>query len=364
MPKHGYLNLHHCTEIRYARKDSWLESKVVNLHNGSGSRVFPVCVVAVMLMGAVAPPDANLDAANRFASGRVLRVGPGEVFSKPSEAAAAALAGDTIMIASGTYSDCAIWPRRAPFLTIQAAGGVVVIKGRTCEYKALFVIKGDGITVRGITFTGAQAPRHNGAGIRAEGRGLLVENSRFVDNEEGILAGSIPNGTIVARNSVFEGNGNCIEACAHGIYVGNIAELRIETSNFLEQQIGHHVKSRAARTVLNGNTIMDGPFGTASYLVDIPNGGALIMRNNILQKGPLSDNPRVAVILGEEGATNVTSEIVIEDNQFTNDLATETFFVHNYTTTSAILRGNKLSGPVNLLAGPGTVDAEVGKMVR
>ena len=336
----------------------------MGLHNGNGSRVLPVCVMAVLVMGGVAPQDAILDVGITKPAGRVLKVGPGEAFSKPSEAAAAALAGDTVMIASGTYDDCAVWPKRAPFLTIQAASGVVIIMGRTCEYKALFVIKGDSITVRGITFTGAQAPRHNGAGIRAEGRGLLVENSRFVDNEEGILAGSIPNGIIVVRNSVFQGNGNCVEACAHGIYVGNIAELRIENSNFLEQHIGHHVKSRAARTVLTGNVIADGPFGTASYLVDIPNGGALIMRNNALEKGPLSDNPRIAVTLGEEGATNITTEIVIEGNQFKNDLTTETVFVRNHTATRAIIRGNTLNGAVRPLLGPGTVDAEKARGVR
>ncbi len=290
---------------------------------------------------------------------RVLNVGPTRNLANPSDAAAIVRTGDTVAIDAGTYYDCAVWPRRAGLLTIEAPGGTAVITGRSCEYKALFVIKSDNVIVRGITFTGATAPRHNGAGIRAEGRNLTIEDSQFIDNQEGILAADNSGSTIIVRDSIFKGNGNCIEACAHGIYVGHVAVLRIERSQFFAQYIGHHVKSRAERTELIGNTIEDGRTGTASYLVDIPNGGALVMRNNTLEKGPFSDNPNVAVILGEEGATNVTSEIIIENNEFKNDLPRETLFVGNHTAAAAVLRGNRLSGSVIPLDGPGTVDMEL-----
>ena len=79
------------------------------------------------------------------------------------------------------------------------------------------------VTIRGITFTGARVPDHNGAGIRAEGRNLTVENSRFIDNEEGLLAGVFTVSTITIRNSYFKGNGLCTgSGCAHGVYVGKI----------------------------------------------------------------------------------------------------------------------------------------------
>lgn len=294
----------------------------------------------------------------------VLNVGPGRNLTKLSEAAALARTGDTVVVDAGTYQGCAVWPKGVDFLTIESAGGAAVVTGPSCDYKGLFVIKGDHITVRGITFTGAAAPHHNGAGIRAEGRDLNVESSQFIDNEEGILAAPNPDSTIVVRDSLFTGNGNCIEACAHGIYVGQIANLRIEHSRFFAQSTGHHVKSRAQRTELTGNTIEDGATGTASYLVDIPNGGALVMRNNSLEKGPLSDNPVVAVILGEEGVSNNTSEIVIESNFFKSDLARETLFVSNQTQTAAVLRGNVLTGQVKPLEGPGTVDDEVPARTR
>jgi nitrous oxidase accessory protein NosD len=283
------------------------------------------------------------------AGGRTLKVGPELPLKAPSAAAAMAQQGDVIEIASGTYADCAVWPSSASSITIRAMdNGPVVVTGKVCELKALFVIKADDVTVRGITFSGARAFTHNGAGIRAEGRNLTVDGSRFLDNEEGILAAPRPESAIVIRDSYFKGNGNCISAtgCAHGIYIGPIASLLVAHCTFIEQHTGHHIKSRAERTELIDNIIEDGPDGTASYLVDIPNGGALIMRDNILEKGPKSENSMAAVILGEEGNTNVTPEIIIENNRFTNNMPQETLFVRNLTGTTAVLQANQLTGLV------------------
>ena len=57
--------------------------------------------------------------------------------------------------------------------------------------------------------------------------------------------------------------------------------------------------------------------------------------------------------------TNVTSEIIIENNEFKNDLPRETLFVRNHTAEAAVLHGNRLSGLVIPLDGPGTVDTEL-----
>src|SRR6266446_3380313 len=293
-------------------------------------------------------------------SHRILHVGTEQAFSKPSDAAAVVQSGDMVQISPGTYADCAVWPTRVSGVTIEGLGEVI-LADKTCADKAIFVIAADDVTVRGITFMHAQAASHNGAGIRAEGRNLIVERVRFVDNDEGILAASIQDSTIAVRDSYFKGNGNCLspEGCAHGIYINHIAKLIVERSQFVEQHIGHHIKSRAALTELTGNIIEDGVGGTASYLVDIPNGGGLIMRNNWLEKGPHSENRQVAVSLAAEGNINPPAEIIIENNNFTNDLGEPTLFVRNLTTTTAKLTGNSLVGPVTALQGPGTVDAQI-----
>jgi hypothetical protein len=287
------------------------------------------------------------------AMARTLQVGPTRYMTTPSAAAAVAADGDTIRIDPASYADCAVW--RTSHLTIAAAGPGVVLRDRVCQGKGIFVTSGDDITIRGITFTGARTPAHNGAGIRAQGRNLTILDSRFIDNEEGILAASSPGSTIRVLDSAFRGNGNCIAECAHGIYVNQIALLDIERSRFVDQHIGHHIKSRALRTVLIADRIIDGPDGTSSYLVDLPNGGDFLMRGCVLEKGPNSDNPEVAVTIGEEALTNPTRRIEVFGNQFRNDLTRPTIFLRNVTKVPAELVGNRISGPVVVLDGPGTI---------
>jgi len=287
------------------------------------------------------------------AGGRTLEVGPGHSLKLPSQAARVARDGDTVLIDPGDYDDCALW--RASRLTIAARAPGVVFAGKTCQGKAIFVISGNDVTVQGITFTHATDADHNGAGIRAEGTNLTVQDSRFIDNEEGILAGSKPHSTIRVTGSEFRGNGNCTAACAHGIYVNVIELFDVEGSHFTDTHEGHDIKSRALRTVLRGNDISDGPTGHASYLVDVPNGGDLLMEHNTLSKGPHTDNESTAVSIGAEGVHNPTTSLVIRDNSFTNLLPKATDFVHNRTQTAAELIDNRLVGQVVPLQGPGTV---------
>lgn len=273
-----------------------------------------------------------------------LTVGPHDAYRLPSDAAAAARAGDTILIAGGDYSDCAVW--KADDLTI-VAQGPVTIDGPVCGGKGLFVIQGRDTMVRGITFAHARSADGNGAGIRMEGRGLTVEDSAFLGNEDGILA-TVSGGEITVRKSRFEGNGTCANkgGCAHGIYITQADVVRIEDSVFRGQREGHHIKSRARRTEVTGNIIEDGSDGTASYLVDVPDGGTLVMRNNTLRKGVHAGDRRCAVPIGEESLRNPTKEIIADHNRFTNDLPFPVIFLCNETSTVPQLNDNEFSGQV------------------
>jgi Right handed beta helix region len=286
-------------------------------------------------------------------SARTLTVGLNNQLKSPSAAAAIAKTGDTIVIEQGEYTDCAVW--NANNLVIEGKGDVV-IRDRVCEDKAIFVTNGANITVRNITFAHARSSNKNGAGIRAMGENLTVEGSRFRDNENGILSGPNPHSRIVIRNSAFTGNGKCDPDCAHGIYIGAIDSLGVAGCVFLQQNEGHHIKSRALHTEIVGNTIKDGPVGTASFAVDVPDGGSLILRNNVIEKGPRAENHIAAVSIGEESQRNPTSELIIERNTFINDYNGPTTFVRNHTTVSARLSGNTLTGTVTALSGRGTVE--------
>jgi hypothetical protein len=281
-----------------------------------------------------------------------LRVGPSQTYKAPSAAAAVAKNGDHIEIEPGQYFDCAVW--NADNLVIEGTGPGVVITDKTCMGKGLFVIEGNNTTVRNLTLTRSRVPDMNGAGIRLDKGSLTVDKVKFIDNQNGIMGG-VPGTTVTVRNSDFDRNGFCGGACAHGIYVMNIDLLHVENSHFSNTRQAHSIKSRARRTEVTGCTITDGPDGTSSYLIEVPIGGALIVRDNTLEKGPKSENHNGAIAIGAEGVAQPTPEITIADNNFRNDGDYQTALLWNLTATPAILKGNKLSGSVIPLKGDGSV---------
>ena len=282
-------------------------------------------------------------------------VGADQAYKTLGEAAHAAGPGDTVRITPGTYQDCAIWT--SSDLTIEGAGAGVVLAGPVCAGKAIFVIRADHVTISGLTFAHARSPDGNGAGINFEGVDLTVNDATFLDNQDGILAGNNPVSTIEIRDSTFDRNGACEPrmGCAHGVYVGHIALLRIEHSHFEGTLAGHHIKSRALSTEVLDSHIEDGTSGTSSYLIDVPNGGALLVSGNVLEKGPNTENHNAVIAIGEEGALVTGGNVVIRDNTFTND-GPPTTLVRNRTAQPAQLVGNVLSGnTATPLAGPGSV---------
>jgi hypothetical protein len=311
------------------------------------ARLWRVRVVALGLICAL--PSAT-------AGARTLEVGPGKAFRLPSEAAQVAQNGDVVEIAPGNYADCAVWTGNN--LTIEASGPGVILSEKTCAGKGIFVIDGSDVIVRGLTFQRAAVPARNGAGIRAEGGNLTVEHSTFFENEMGILATGSPAGTLIVRDSLFARNGNCYPNCRaddfmHALYVGReLALFRVERSEFTGQHDGHYVKSRAVRSEILNNVIHDGGKATSSYLIDIPDGGAVIATGNRLEKGPGSENS-VAIAIGEESQKNATPEIRIENNSFSNKSTKPAIFVWNMTKTEPLLRANVLEGKiVPLFTGP------------
>ena len=287
------------------------------------------------------------------AAARVLEVGPGQPYAKPSAAADAAGPGDTIHIANGEYYDCMTLSK--PNVTVEGSGPGTVMTDSVCGGKALIIAGADNITVRALTLTRARVPDGNGAGIRAEGGNLTVDHVSFVNNQDGILSAPMPTSTITVRDSVFDRNGTCQQACAHGIYVGPLALLRVERTRFINTKQGHHIKSRAARTEVVDCDIEDGPEGTASYLIELPNGGSLLARGNTLEKGPNAENHSAAIVIGSEGVNQPTRDVVVENNTFRNDGNYNTVLVNNISAADAQLRGNKVSGPAKQLQGDGTV---------
>ena len=292
------------------------------------------------------------------AHARTLEVGEGKAYPVPSAAVAVAQPGDTVAVYPGQYFDCATITKNN--VTVQGVGDAekVVMTDKACEGKALLVIRGENTTVRNLTLTRVRVPDENGAGIRGESKSIVIDKVRFINNQNGILSGT-DGGTLVIRNSYFEKNGFCGGACSHGIYAGHYDLLHVENTRFFDTKQAHHIKSRAHRTEVIGCDIEDGPEGTASYEIEAPNGGSVVLRNSKIIKGPNSENHTAAVIIGAEGVTQMTPEIIVENNTFRNNGTYPTIFVDNLTATEAQLSGNTISGvgPVRALKGDGKVIA-------
>jgi len=186
--------------------------------------------------------------------------------------------------------------------------------------------------VSSLVFEGARIANSlggNGSGIRdqqtAPGARLVVENSIFLDNQEGILQGNDFDETIIIVNSQFVNNGNPdINYFQHAIYVNQAANLSVTNTLFCGQLIGHNIKSRALVTTVSNSRIYDGATGPApcrvgssSLAIDIPEGGVATIAGNQLIQGPASPNYKI-VDYGEEALSYPQNSLVVTDNDFAN----------------------------------------------
>ncbi|MGH6904349.1 MAG: right-handed parallel beta-helix repeat-containing protein, partial [Geminicoccaceae bacterium] len=172
-------------------------------------------------------------------------------------------------------------------------------------------VRADGVVIEGIECSGIRVRDNNGACVRSEGGDLTVRNVHFHDNQEGILSGP-GGGVLLVENSLFERNG--FGGQAHGVYVGPEVETFVFRNNrvLATTGAGHGVKSRARRTIIESNAIA-GLDGRDSRAIDLPNGGEVVIRGNVLQKGPLSESGQM-IGLALEGNLHELNETLIENN--------------------------------------------------
>src|SRR5262249_37189548 len=207
----------------------------------------------------------------------------------------------------------------------EGVGGLahLAAAGRSAQGKAIWVIQGANTTVANIEFSGAAVADHNGAGIRQEGAGLTVSGCYFHDNEDGILTGANPNSDITIASSEFAHNGYS-NGLAHNMYIGHVRSFTLVAGFVHDAIVGHEVKSRADTNYILYNRIQDGDNSTASYDIDLPNGGASYIIGNVIRKGPRAQNNTV-ITSGEEGATNPVQAFSLINNTVVNDRSAGTF---------------------------------------
>ena len=281
-----------------------------------------------------------------------LTVGAGSQYQYQTIASAVAASqnGDVILVAAGTYTNDFL--DFSDSITLKAVGGMVIINATVPPPDAKAIITegatGANVTISGFELTGAAvsaADGSNGAGIRYQGGNLTLTNDYIYNNQDGIMGNPAVagTGTITISNSEFANNGDG-SGSTHNIYIGNVATLNITHSLITGAVVGHEIKSRALNTIITNNVIADGPTGTASYSIDLPNGGNATITGDVIEQGPESQNPAI-IAYGEEGATNPGTSVTISSNTILNDLnSSSASAVWNTTTTNITFNNNHVYG--------------------
>ncbi|MGI4938994.1 MAG: carbohydrate-binding domain-containing protein [Janthinobacterium lividum] len=244
-------------------------------------------------------------------------------------------------------------------ITIQGVGGMVSMVATVPppNGKAIITTNTD-VTLDHLELSGAAVSDGNGAGVRYQGGNLVMTNCYVHDNQDGILSGTVPGGTVTIRNSEFSHNGTG-DGSTHNIYIGDIASLTIDSSYIHDAVVGHEIKSRAENTTITNSRIQDGATGTASYSIDLPNGGNATIQGNVIQQGPASQNPAI-IAFGEEGSVYANSALNVTGNTILNDLTSPSASaVWNAAGAPASVTGNSIYGlPANqVVSGAATVSS-------
>lgn len=157
----------------------------------------------------------------------------------------------------------------------------------------------------------------------------------------GILTAGKPNIRLLINGTEFYQNVQDYPTTgklSHNIYVGKIAEFILEDSISRDARYGHAVKSRARKTIIRNNRIFDEGDISASYLIDIPNGGNVTIENNYLYKNKGAQNNAV-ISYGSEGMPYDSNSITIKYNSVINESGFAVF-LRNHSNVDPIFANN------------------------
>jgi hypothetical protein len=224
--------------------------------------------------------------------------------------------GGTIVIAPGTYRECAE-QQAGRIAYVARAFGTVTFDGVACSDKATLVLSGQEARIEGLIFQNITVPDGNGAGIRLQHGNLIVRESLFRDSEQGILTANDPHGSIRIEHSTFSGLGRCDPDadCSHSLYIGDYGSLSVVRSRFERGTGGHYVKTRAPRVEILDSSFDDSEGRSTNYMIDLSNGATGTIARNVFVQGRNKENYSALIFVGPEGARNSSEGLAVVDNE-------------------------------------------------
>jgi len=253
----------------------------------------------------------------------ILTVGPGQQYATLPAAIAASQNGDVIQVQAGTYTN--EFATITDSITIEGVGGMVnlVATEPPPNEKGILLIGNvtddPTVTLDNLEFSGAAvsaADGGNGAGVRYQSGNLIMNDCYVHNNQDGILADAYAAGYITITNSEFADNGTT-SGLTHNIYISGVGTFTITGSYVTAANTGNEIQSRARVNNVTNNRIVDGPTATASYSINLPNGGVDTVTGNIIEQGPHSQNHQI-ISFGTAGAYS-GSGLTVSDNTIVND---------------------------------------------
>jgi hypothetical protein len=300
------------------------------------------------------------------ASAATLSVGPGKTYAKPCAAILAAQDGDVIEITGGTTYSGDVCTIARSNLTIRGVNGRPRIDaaGMNAAGKGTWVVDGSNIVVDNVEMLGAKVPDMNGAAFRLEGTNFTLRNSFIHDNQNGILANANTNSDILIEYSEFGHNG-AGDGQTHNLYIGHVKSLTFRYSFSHDANVGHNLKSRANTNMIAYNrfsSLAAGQTGSTaagkpSFEIDLPNAGTSYIIGNIIEQ-PAANSNSTMLAYGEEGASNIGSDLYVVNNTFLNDYGSGgTFmFVSTNVPTPALAQNNIFAGVGTFSTQASTID--------
>ena len=168
----------------------------------------------------------------------------------------------------------------------------------------------------------------NGAAVRYQDGSLTLDHVYFHNNQEGILAGDDPNGTITIKSSEFAFNGS--NGLAHNVYINNVGTTNVDNS-YIHDVLGNgsEFRSRGATTTITNSRIVDLQ-NADNYDVDLPAGGQVLLQNDVFEKAPRATNA-IMIHYSPDSVVpwHTPSSLTVDSSTFINDYGSKAIGIYN-----------------------------------